>query len=182
VELAPSRPFGGRAFLELLGVGDRTAGSGGGIYFEFQGTASAPQPHLLTENRLVLTILHQRRSPQQSAYPPGGAHALRDSRSPFAHRTFGSRAAHGCGGSSDYKSCSDACNNLFNCAAKLDFTPSTYLGSDYQTLSSCISHCPSGTCPNQQALINCGANVQCNSLNQVETDTENCFSNAQCTP
>ena len=88
----------------------------------------------------------------------------------------------GCGGSSSDKSCSDACNNLFNCATKLDFAPSTYLGTNYATLSSCISRCNSGTCPNRQELINCTASVQCNSISQVQTDTTNCFETAACTP
>jgi hypothetical protein len=89
----------------------------------------------------------------------------------------------GCGGSSsDNKSCADACNTLFNCGTKLNVTPETFLGPNYATVSSCISRCTTSTCAKNQQLVNCGAALQCNSLSQVETDAEACFTNAGCTP
>jgi len=88
-----------------------------------------------------------------------------------------------CGGSESHdKSCSDACNNLFNCAAKLNFAPSDFLGASYATLSTCLAHCSVGTCPRQQELLNCAATAPCNNLSQVQTDAQACFTSTGCTP
>ena len=84
----------------------------------------------------------------------------------------------GCG-SSD-KTCSDACNTLFNCAAKLKVAPSDFLGSNYASVSSCIDRCTTGDCPKKQQLVNCGAAVQCNNLSQVQTDVSACFTSNGC--
>ena len=86
-----------------------------------------------------------------------------------------------CGGGSD-KTCSDACNNLFACGAKLGVAPSTLLGSNYATVDTCIARCTNGGCPKVTQLVNCSAAVQCNTLTQVETDVQACFVNAGCSP
>jgi hypothetical protein len=96
-------------------------------------------------------------------------------------------AAAGCGGTggtggTENKTCADACNNLFNCGTKLSVAPSSFLGPNYADVSSCINRCTTGSCPKAQQLVNCAAALQCNSLNQVETDAEACFTNSGCTP
>jgi hypothetical protein len=88
-----------------------------------------------------------------------------------------------CGGSSSSgASCSDACNHLFSCAGTLSVSPADFLGSNYTSVSACISRCQTGGCPNNQQLLDCAVGVQCNNLSQVEADTTACFRNAGCTP
>ncbi len=86
----------------------------------------------------------------------------------------------GCGGSD--KTCTDACNNLFACGTKLGVAPSTLLGSNYATVDTCIARCTTGGCPKITQLVNCTSALQCNTLTQVETDVEACFTSADCSP
>ena len=87
----------------------------------------------------------------------------------------------GCGGSND-KTCTDACNTLFTCAAKLNQSPATFMGSDYQTVESCIARCTTGSCAKKQQLLNCSAGLQCNDFSQVQTDLTACFVSSDCSP
>ena len=86
----------------------------------------------------------------------------------------------GCG--SGDKTCVDACTTLFACGAKLNQSPSDFLGSNYATVDTCIARCTTGNCTKKQQMINCGATVQCNSLSQVQADLRACFVNSNCAP
>jgi hypothetical protein len=87
----------------------------------------------------------------------------------------------GCG-DGDNKTCTEACNTLFACSAKLNLSPSDFMGSNYATVDSCIARCNTGSCAKKQQMINCGAGLQCNSLDQVEADVTACFVNSNCSP
>jgi hypothetical protein len=89
-------------------------------------------------------------------------------------------SAVGCG-SSD-KTCTDACNVLFDCAAKLNVAPKDLMGSNYATVESCINRCTTGTCEKKQQLLNCSADLQCNDVTQVQTDVTACFVKSNCSP
>ncbi len=84
-------------------------------------------------------------------------------------------------GSSD-KSCSDACKALFACADKLGAAPRDFLGSYYESESSCVDRCNSGDCAGKQLLLNCVDGLQCNSLTQAKNDVTACFAKSNCSP
>ncbi len=92
-------------------------------------------------------------------------------------------AGVGCGGSEDNDyTCSDACNHMFDCAAKLAVSPSDFLGPDYVSISSCVDRCATGDCPKIQDLINCSMAVPCYNITQVIADVANCFTDTGCVP
>jgi hypothetical protein len=84
-------------------------------------------------------------------------------------------------GSSD-KTCAEACNVLFDCAAKLDVAPKDFMGSNYATVDSCINRCNTGSCEKKQQLLNCSADLQCTNVSQVQSDVTACFVKSDCSP
>jgi hypothetical protein len=86
----------------------------------------------------------------------------------------------GCGGSD--KSCTDSCKALFACGDKLGAAPKDFLGSYYETESTCIERCNSGDCEGKQKLLNCVGDIECSSLSQAKSEITACFMSTNCAP
>ncbi len=96
-------------------------------------------------------------------------------------------ALAGCGGGSGGgASCEDVCGRLFACADTLGVSGSqvadAFGNSSYDNYADCVSHCSTGDCPRQQALLDCANRVQCDTFDQVVADTTSCFVTTGCDP